>query len=432
MKFLLVFCFLSELLASFGPDKIRRPHYIESSDSLRHRPSPYWHVPLLRDADPVNLNQLDPVFSQKASESVTEIQRVTTVPTANLRPNQEAKDFRSLVKKRSKWAHRQISDMRQFTFAVDWSAKEFLGIHNHFVSQFKALDIPVESEEKGAFLLPAWSNLLFVSRRIVQSGPGSQIKGIQTGADSKSDWVHLLFHTHKGLAKIKLTKPKPRARVAILVDDVGYHGEGVRRYLKMNMPVTISILPFYDTSAYFAKRSRQLGFEVMLHMPMQASFGSYYKYENLIRPGLKPLDLIERTQNVLKAVPYIQGVNNHEGSKATEDDLTMNLLMSELSRHPYYFVDSVTSQKSVAYKYANRYGIPAARRNFDFLDNDKRTFVIESKLEELIAYALNRPKRIVLSILHEKESTAIAVENTLPEFRRQKIEILSPGDFLLR
>jgi len=432
MKIVLIICLVSNLFAALGTDTIRRTYFIESSDSILYRPSPFWRVPLLKDADPINLNHLNPIYGKESTASVTTVDALTQTQIQVPGLNQEAREFRQQVRLRSQWIHRQVRDMRLFTYATDWQPQDLTGIHGHFVSQFKSLDIPVHSNATGEFTLPAWANLLFVSRRIVQSGPGSQIRAIQTGSDSKQNWAHLLFHTKAGLAKIKLVKPKPKARVSILVDDVGYHGEGIRRYLKMNVPVTISILPFYDTSAHFAKRSRQLGFEVMLHMPMQASFGSYYKYENLIRPGLKPLDLIERTQNVLKAVPFILGVNNHEGSKATEDDMTMNLLMSELSRHPYYFVDSVTSQKSVAYKYAKRYGIPAARRNFDFLDNDKRTFAIETKLEELIAYALNRPTRIVLSILHEKESTAIAVENMLPEFRRQNIEILSPGDFLSR
>ena len=68
------------------------------------------------------------------------------------------------------------------------------------------------------------------------------------------------------------------------------------------------------------------------------------------------IDLVEKS---LDQVPYIAGVNNHMGSKFTEDRDAMTVVMNELKSRGLLFLDSRTSAHSVGTRLAHEMGVPA-------------------------------------------------------------------------
>lgn len=408
-------------------------HYIVPAKNLYSQPSPFWRVPLRPDATPFITEE--PAASEFKVENSVPPKNLSTPawaegPESRRRKHlQKALQYESL---RLKWLKSVRSKKQETPKNPDW-------LSQRVARTLDSLEIPWSSWNRTretsttpvqVFEVPPWVNLQFVARRIALGGLVQSVRRMRRRNVENGEAFSTTYETSRGLVEIQLRKPRPKARVCILVDDVGYSGEGIDTYLAMNMPVTISVLPFYDTSAFFARKARQLGFEVMLHMPMQSSFASYYKYENLIKTKLSEEELSKRVKRVLAAVPLIQGINNHEGSKATEDSKTMEVVMREIARHGYYFVDSVTSQRSVAYKTARKHGLPASRRSFDFLDNTKTIPAISHKIDQLIEYSLKHPEKVVLTILHEKTAPAKALDDKLVRFRNHDIEILSPSDFL--
>ena len=194
-------------------------------------------------------------------------------------------------------------------------------------------------------------------------------------------------------------KPQPSARISIVIDDMGHMSRGFKIYRNMGHPLTMAFLPFYDTTEMQSELAYQEGFEIMLHMPMQPNHRRYFRSPLVIETDLDDQEIRSRVKKSLNSVPLAQGFNNHQGSKATSDLDLMRIVMDEVSQHrKLYFIDSITTGSSKAYRAATEAGFAATKRNSDFLDNVKSHEAITKKLEELINLSL-RSKGVRLAII---------------------------------
>jgi polysaccharide deacetylase 2 family uncharacterized protein YibQ len=88
--------------------------------------------------------------------------------------------------------------------------------------------------------------------------------------------------------------------------------------------------------------------------------------------------------------PGVAGVNNHLGSLATQDARAMAAVMRVLGPRKLYFLDSLTSSKSVAYTAAKSAGIEAARNDL-FVDADTEDpSVVGARFDRLLDIAKTR------------------------------------------
>src|SRR5260370_17856980 len=60
------------------------------------------------------------------------------------------------------------------------------------------------------------------------------------------------------------------APLAIILDDLGNDRSAAQAIFAMPYPLTISVLPNHPHSADIAQEARRRGFQVMLHLPMEA------------------------------------------------------------------------------------------------------------------------------------------------------------------
>jgi polysaccharide deacetylase 2 family uncharacterized protein YibQ len=289
--------------------------------------------------------------------------------------------------------------------------------------------------EEGLFLhlkLPSWINLRFLNRKIQATELGQFEYFSKQSADENTELLGIHLIVQEKLCEIFFEKTHPKAKIAIIIDDVGYFGNGFPLYLQINRPMTFSVLPLYESSGKISSVVDKHGFEVMLHLPLDSGNTPYYEYEYLIRPGQTKEEVSHNFRKSLEKFPVgiIAGVNNHEGSASTEDQELMDFLMQEMAAHPQlYFVDSITSPRSVAAKTAEKYKIPVNKRHFDFLDNVKSKAQIKAKIQELIEFSLRRSQPTI-AILHEKKVSAQAVIEMLTEFELHEIEIISPSEII--
>jgi len=92
------------------------------------------------------------------------------------------------------------------------------------------------------------------------------------------------------------------------------------------------------------------------------------------------------------------GVNNHMGSLATSDDTIMGWVMDVLKKKNKGFLDSRTSNVSIAYQAAQKARIPAWRNDI-FLDSpDITDQTLERKLEAI--QTMSAGKNTVVAITH--------------------------------
>lgn len=163
-------------------------------------------------------------------------------------------------------------------------------------------------------------------------------------------------------------KPAGPPRLAIVIDDLGNSLDQARELLDLGLPLTFSILPGLphttEVDAMAAKAHR----EVILHQPMEAHGVS--ADPGFLRPGMAAHEVAQILAANLAQLPHAGGVSNHMGSKATEDPALMDDVMTELKHRNVFFLDSLTSAKSVAGREAARAGVATLSRTV-FLDSER-------------------------------------------------------------
>ena len=215
---------------------------------------------------------------------------------------------------------------------------------------------------------------------------------------------------------------KPHPRIAVVIDDFGYSRSKVAAdLLAMELPLSIAILPTLPQSQYALRRAKEEGKCVLLHLPMEAAEENGYDIAP-IRPDMTDGEITALVNRYLDALPGIDGVNNHQGSLATEDRRVMELVLTAIGKRKLFFLDSLTSSKSVAYNTARGLGLRAAR-NTVFLDDDTEdTEVVEQRLRQLVAIAKKRGTAV--GIGHPHRWTRDALESSMDYLHSAGVEIV--------
>jgi hypothetical protein len=207
----------------------------------------------------------------------------------------------------------------------------------------------------------------------------------------------------------KPTGPPPRKKAAIIVDDLGYSLEAVQILCSLKKPITLSILPFAPLTQKTAELARDAGLEMILHLPLESWSRSAKKSpsEVMIFKGMNREEIKRDVEACLHQIPWSRGVNNHTGSRITEDSRMMRIILEVLKDKGLYFIDSRTTRNSVAFDQALQLGVPSASRKvfLDAVDNEE---AIQAKLEEL--FGLARKKGQAVGIGHARPETLRALQ----------------------
>lgn len=170
--------------------------------------------------------------------------------------------------------------------------------------------------------------------------------------------------------EVVVEKPvKIGGKLFVVIDDVGNNISDLEYFLDVPVDITFAVMPERTYSIESAKMIRKAGFEFILHQPMEPE-GQYDPGVGAIYTSMSKDQIVKILDENLREFPDIRGINNHMGSKATADRKVMTAVLSYIKRHEMFFLDSVTTHKSIAQEVATDLGVPFAKRNVVFLDND--------------------------------------------------------------
>lgn len=220
---------------------------------------------------------------------------------------------------------------------------------------------------------------------------------------------------------------KRKARVGIIIDDVGYVKGPADKMLEVPAPLTWAFLPMSPYGKLYVDAARKKGFEIMLHLPLEALDPSENPGPGVIRRDWTEEEILRQLDLNLSSVPSARGVNNHMGSAGTSDPRLMDIIMAELKRRNLYFIDSYTSNRSVAKEAARKHQVPFAQRHI-FIDHDSSYEAKIKALQEVIRIALRDGEAIAIG--HVREGTAEAIMEMLPEFTKAGIEIVPVSELV--
>ncbi len=214
-------------------------------------------------------------------------------------------------------------------------------------------------------------------------------------------------------------------RIALIIDDLGnWRSAGVRA-VSLPGPVACAVLPHTPFAALIAERAYVAGKEVMLHLPLapiqHEAIAAGTIFIDTTRAQLVRIFALD-----INSIPHVVGVNNHMGSLLTQHPGHMAWLMTEMrERGGLFFVDSVTSEASIALKIATEKGVPATRRDV-FLDNIPTEAAIDREFQRLMQLA--RRNGIAVGIGHPYPATLTYLERTLPKLAEEGIQLISVSD----
>ncbi len=223
------------------------------------------------------------------------------------------------------------------------------------------------------------------------------------------------------------TKPVDGAKIAIIIDDLGMDIKRSREVLDLPAPVTLALLPYAAHVREIADEGAAKGHEMIIHVPMEAIDGK----QNIGPGGLKQAMTAEEFTSafgtMLGSFEGYVGINNHMGSRLTQDDAAMTRLMGMLASRGLFFVDSKTSDNSVATDAAARAAVPYASRDV-FLDHEDTAAFVHGALEKAEKLAARRGYAIAIG--HPKDHTIAGLKAWIPTLKEKGIEIVPVSELL--
>ncbi len=214
----------------------------------------------------------------------------------------------------------------------------------------------------------------------------------------------------------------PSPMMALIIDDGGYNLENFKNILALGKPITYAILPEAPYTRETHLLAHQKKQQVLLHLPMEPKEGNHAPLErNMIRCQMPSAQIKNIVHYALKQVPDARGINNHMGSKATEDPKVMKALMEVLKEEKLFYIDSNTSLKSVGPALAVQNGVPFAR-NEKFIDQEKNVQAIKNAIRQAMKKAQKEGKVVIIG--HPYEETKQALKEMIPEIERQGIRLV--------
>ena len=211
-------------------------------------------------------------------------------------------------------------------------------------------------------------------------------------------------------AWVRYAVPPPhvggRPMIAVVIDDMGLDKRRSERVTTLKAPLTLAYMTYAEDIDHQTAQAHAHGHELMVHMPMQPMSDSFDAGPEALDVGLPADELRRRIGWGLSRFQGFVGVNNHMGSRFTADAAGMTVVMEELNRRGLLFLDSVTTEKSVAGAAARRSGVPFVARQI-FLDNEQSVHAVRAQLDKL--EALSRKYGAAIAIGHPHDATIEAL-----------------------
>lgn len=232
------------------------------------------------------------------------------------------------------------------------------------------------------------------------------------------------------LARVNAAEDKKY--IAIIIDDFGNNSKGTEEMLDLPIKFTGAVMPSMPCSQEEQDRLIACGKEAILHQPMEAHTGK--------RSWLGPVPILssmstEEAKKVfaqnLASLDKVKGFNNHMGSAVTEDEDKMRAILTYAGEKGMFFVDSVTTGKSVTKEIADELSLPYIRRDV-FLDSTQDINKIMENMNKTGEIALKKGYAVAIGHVGAEGGvvTAQAIKNTYKALENKGIEFVTVSELM--
>ena len=211
---------------------------------------------------------------------------------------------------------------------------------------------------------------------------------------------------------VETAKVPMRGVIGLIIDDFGYRNDHVSNgFLQLPGKLTYAIIPGHDYSQLFSKKAYDSGYEIIVHLPMENIGKTYGEEEYVLMSYFQDDEIKNRINKAFDYLPESIGLNNHQGSRGTADSRVMTLVAGVIKEKKKFFIDSRTTNNSLAETTMRKYGVPTNKRDV-FLDNELDEEKIKIQLLELAD--VSEEKGIAIGIGHVKPQTLNVLAKEIP------------------
>jgi polysaccharide deacetylase 2 family uncharacterized protein YibQ len=232
----------------------------------------------------------------------------------------------------------------------------------------------------------------------------------------------------------KPVKPKPQVkpgvtpRLTIVIDDWGYNSYHCKNLEAINAPLGVAILPNLPYTRAVIDCAKAAGKDPMLHLPIEPHvYREAYSSDYILKTDMAQAAVKKLLVKIFSEMPGVVGVNNHIGSKGTEDPVLMTTVLTEIKRRKLFFVDSLTSEQSVCGEVARKLKMRIAVRDV-FLDNRNERQYIERQF--MIAERLAIKNGHALIIGHDRALTLQIIKEQVDKLTQEGFEFIPVKEYI--
>lgn len=213
-----------------------------------------------------------------------------------------------------------------------------------------------------------------------------------------------------------------KAKLAIIIDDMGGSLSEARSLVAIKVPLTFSLIPGLRFDKKISEYASEQHIETMIHIPMQSKGWPRQRLEaNGLLVSMSSDEIEQRVSAFLERFPIAVGVNNHMGSEFTAEEEKMTTVLQMLKNNNLFFIDSVTSPTSKGIEVAEKIGIKSAKRNV-FLDNKQERSYITGQINQAVKIAIKNGSAI--AICHPHVATITTLAAVLPGLAKRGVELV--------
>ncbi len=225
----------------------------------------------------------------------------------------------------------------------------------------------------------------------------------------------------KTKTKADTSNAKTPYKIVIIIDDLGLGQSSTAQINALPGPLTLAYLPYAENLYVYTKISKARGHELLIHTPMEPLNASLDVGPAPLLHGMKEAAFKNALYKIFDSFDGYVGINNHMGSKLTQDPQAMKWVMESLRDRGLLFVDSKTIHTSIAFDVAREHGLYHTQRDV-FIDHEPNIEFVRNALKKLELIA--RHKGYAIAIGHPKPVTIAVLKEWLPTLEARGFELV--------
>ena len=286
----------------------------------------------------------------------------------------------------------------------------------------KAKVTPQEVKETNVVkTIPA--NQAPVVRSAAPQNKNSQLASVRPPKEQET------IQQHAPRNRFNIPQAENGATIVIVIDDAGRSVENTKKYASLPFPITIAVLPKLPQTRACAEAIRASGKELILHQPMQSMNLSLDPGPGKITADMNSYQIASIVkENLLELGPGVRGMNNHEGSLITSNEIKIGAVLEVCAEKGIYFFDSRTTADTKAPQAALERDMKIFEKAGPYLDNDIDRAKMLERIMETLAYANRHGKALVIG--HVDKSVKILpdlLSEMYPEMRAAGYRFATPS-----